>query len=1110
MLRRLSRWERLLYGIILVLAVTSRFYMLEARAISHDESIHTKFSWNLYAGEGFQHNPMMHGPLLFEATALSYHLLGPNDFSSRVFTALAGIALVITPLLFRRWLGRTGAAVTATLLLISPSISYYSRYIRHDVLLMLTAVLLLWTIFEYLHSGRVRWLYWLAAFFSLMYATKEASYMYTAIYGVLLLIPFVLRVLQVPWQRSDLQRTFFGALLVAAMLLAIFSVAFLGAEMQQVSLDEMSHTHIATTSLPLWGRIAAVAALLTLGGAVLVVYYGVGEARMRGSRLFDVLMVVGTLTLPLGSAILIQLTTNADMQVVYDSVRTGNFAAVPRGTVVAIFAVTAAALAVSTAFGLWWHRKRWARVAIIHYTIFLVLYTTVFTWAFGALSGLIGGLAYWLTQHGVQRGNQPYYYYVFIGGLYEYLTLALSIGGGIGAVVYAVGGRSKPRAAFTTEDGLGMPELDLKCLFPLFLLGWTLLSWFAYSYAGEKMPWLVVHIVLPSVFLGGWGADKLLQGLPRTVFRERATWVLLLSLPMALAASAVLGRGLSSFRTELAAGASSAGFTLAQLRYLGQASGGLLGFLGFGIGVVWAVGHLGRRRCLLLGGLFATAVLGLLTIRTMAMVNFITYDLATEFLVYAHGTPDIKEALGRIREVSWRVTGSAHDVRVAYGEHGSWPFTWYMVAFPNNYFYSTSPDAALLRDCPVVIAGRREYTVVEEILGSEYVHFDYKYLWWPIQDYYGLTWARVRNALTDPDLRAALWDIVWRRDYAAYASLKQPYAPFTLQTWPYREDFRLYVRAELAQEIWDYATPWGVARYVEPAPTPPPDPHAIGDRRLPQVFEALLPGAAIRGVSPAGDGTFYVADTANHRIWHAGPEGVLGSFGTFGAAPGQFSEPWDIVIDADGNLYVADTWNHRIQKFDAQWVYVTSWGGLAQVTQINVPGTEGRFYGPRALTISADNELFVADTGNKRIQVFDLDGTYLREFGGGGTGAGQLDEPVGLDIDSRGLVAVADTWNQRIQLFDVGGRALLQWDMPQWNMANPEEKPFLAWGEEQLFVSDPLRRRVLAFDYQGAYQWALTGHAELPLAFPQGLMVSEGILYVTDAHSGELIGYDLP
>ncbi len=64
-------WEKTLYVIIIVLALATRLWGLGDRVQSHDESIHTKYSWNLYSGRGFQHQPLMHGPLLFHATALS-------------------------------------------------------------------------------------------------------------------------------------------------------------------------------------------------------------------------------------------------------------------------------------------------------------------------------------------------------------------------------------------------------------------------------------------------------------------------------------------------------------------------------------------------------------------------------------------------------------------------------------------------------------------------------------------------------------------------------------------------------------------------------------------------------------------------------------------------------------------------------------------------------------------------------------------------------------------------------------------------------------------------------------------------------------------------------
>ena len=77
--------------IILVLAVATRFYGLGDRAVSHDEMTHAKFSWNLYAGHGFRHDPLMHGTLLFEVTSLIYFLFGVSDFTARVYTALLSL-----------------------------------------------------------------------------------------------------------------------------------------------------------------------------------------------------------------------------------------------------------------------------------------------------------------------------------------------------------------------------------------------------------------------------------------------------------------------------------------------------------------------------------------------------------------------------------------------------------------------------------------------------------------------------------------------------------------------------------------------------------------------------------------------------------------------------------------------------------------------------------------------------------------------------------------------------------------------------------------------------------------------------------------------------------
>src|SRR6266511_3115253 len=112
--------EIALFAGIILLAIVTRFYNLDARVMSHDESLHTYFSWLLYRGQGYEHSPMMHGPLQFHMVALSYFLFGANDFTSRIPTALFSIAIVGMVWFWRRYLGRWGALIAGLLLVISP------------------------------------------------------------------------------------------------------------------------------------------------------------------------------------------------------------------------------------------------------------------------------------------------------------------------------------------------------------------------------------------------------------------------------------------------------------------------------------------------------------------------------------------------------------------------------------------------------------------------------------------------------------------------------------------------------------------------------------------------------------------------------------------------------------------------------------------------------------------------------------------------------------------------------------------------------------------------------------------------------------------------------
>jgi uncharacterized protein (TIGR03663 family) len=213
-------WEKAIYAGIFLLAVASRFWDLGARAMSHDESLHALYSYYLYNGAGYVHNPMMHGPFLFHANALIYFLLGDSDFTARIAPALFGVFLVLSPLLLRRWLGRLGAVVTSVLILISPSILYYSRYIRNDIYIAVWTILLIVALFHFLEDHKPRWFYLGAAVLMLSLATKENSYIFAFI-GLIFIVEMVL------WERASRRGQlwfYLGGALLSIVLLGAVAV----------------------------------------------------------------------------------------------------------------------------------------------------------------------------------------------------------------------------------------------------------------------------------------------------------------------------------------------------------------------------------------------------------------------------------------------------------------------------------------------------------------------------------------------------------------------------------------------------------------------------------------------------------------------------------------------------------------------------------------------------------------------------------------------------------------------------------------------------------------------------------------------------------------------
>jgi sugar lactone lactonase YvrE len=173
------------------------------------------------------------------------------------------------------------------------------------------------------------------------------------------------------------------------------------------------------------------------------------------------------------------------------------------------------------------------------------------------------------------------------------------------------------------------------------------------------------------------------------------------------------------------------------------------------------------------------------------------------------------------------------------------------------------------------------------------------------------------------------------------------------------------------------------------------------------------------GVAAATPSNIYVVDTFNKRIQQytsTVPPTTYAHAATLseaGTGDGQLVGPGGMAVDPSGNLYVADTGNERIQKFDKDGKFITKWG---------VQGSgPGEMNWPSDVSVAPDGSVYVTDTTNHRVQRWTSEGVFISQWGSAGSGDGQFVNPSAVATDSAGNVYVADADNDRIQKFTATG-----------------------------------------------------------------------------------------
>ena len=259
--------------------------------------------------------------------------------------------------------------------------------------------------------------------------------------------------------------------------------------------------------------------------------------------------------------------------------------------------------------------------------------------------------------------------------------------------------------------------------------------------------------------------------------------------------------------------------------------------------------------------------------------------------------------------------------------------------------------------------------------------------------------------------------------------------------------------------------------------------HVVLD--FPQLSPGLILGAA-SAVATDSNGHILVFHRGEHPILILDRGGkVLRSFGD-----GLFTSAHGLRVDSDDNIWVTDNANHTVTKFSRDGVVLMTLGVK------NVPGEDAtHFNKPADIAFAANGDFYIADGyGNSRVVKFNKAGEFLVAWGNKGTGPGEFNLPHAIQVDAEGHVFVGDRENDRIQVFDADGKFLRQFRgvAPFGLFITPDQNLFVADGQANKVLKMTLAGEVLT-------SWGMTGAEPGNFRLAHGLTVAhDGAVYVTE------------
>jgi tripartite motif-containing protein 71 len=249
-------------------------------------------------------------------------------------------------------------------------------------------------------------------------------------------------------------------------------------------------------------------------------------------------------------------------------------------------------------------------------------------------------------------------------------------------------------------------------------------------------------------------------------------------------------------------------------------------------------------------------------------------------------------------------------------------------------------------------------------------------------------------------------------------------------------------------------------------------------------------------------GNIFITDTGNNRVVECDPEGgFLREIGGFGWETGQFNHPTYLTTDNGLNIYVVDSQNKRIQRLDHNLNFVAA---------INIEKS-GDFTGlglPEGIAITPSGEMILSDMQEDCLILLDNGFNYERSVGGFGGGGGNLRDPLGICLDRDGNIFVADSHDNRVAVFDRFGNFLKGFGEKYLNLPSG-----VAVDQNQLtFVANTGNNSITVFDRQG--DWLLDygglGGGYSKLSRPTDVKFgTNGKLYVVDSGNNRVMVLDV-